>query len=800
MATDKQIRRAAALTQWANAAAGVGFDVPSDADIRSMAADPEGWQQQAPSSAALDWADTVTHINHQIKFGVDPSEVVRHLPEELRTPRSGPTKPQPTSGAAVAAEVAPETSQVDGGPSALDALFSWRAKRVASGDAAAASIKDVTLHNLIKYGHTSARQIRRQLRGPSIALADDIAEVFASFGSPAEADVREAEPKKPVVDSTATPKPVALRSGRRAEREGTASHRRADRQEAVEALPPSELEGLEHADFCEYDFGSTFEKSALSIAAKDGGYSLSWAPHPATESGLVLYRIVSGENSAPYKPEVGELLGVTTQTSWTDERSTTSAVRVYQVWAHSGTDVPDATSRQPELVAEGETVSPVTNFVLDEDEGRVIGRWSAWTGTKAVRIYRIPLDGVSPASNDPRYQIHGNAENLTGFVDVDVERGQRYLYRALSEVTVGAGTRQSRAAQNEILVSVVLQPVDDLVVDSGTGRSDSSFDLVWTDPESGTVVVYRTEEPPDAGLRFENLPESALEVQGLTPRMRLAHPATAGDAGTSRMHGVPWPTGWDRAYLTPVTLLNGSARVGTTTVQTRPIDPVTDARIIERCSSQVVTFGWPKSAASVFAYIGPRNHTPEDLLEGQPSLEISSARYQRDGGLTFSAPLPASGCSVHLVPIAYSRGERVTGTVTTLDYEGLTEMRYRLDRSESADGRRRVSVIVASRVDTDPPAPFILVYNRTRLPLSARDGEPMAMTDVNDHTGRLTRQFLPPRLGPQWVDTGCSADVADVTGYIRLFLDFDSTSARHYALLDPPVSQLVLLPDQGSSL
>lgn len=798
MAADKQARRAAALTQWANAAAGVGFDVPTDNDIRSMAADPDGWQRQAPSSAALDWVDTVTHINHQIKFGMDPSEVVRHLPEELRTPRSGPPRPK-TEVASVAPESEPGESTDDEEPSALDALFSWRAKRVASGDAAAASIKDVTFHNLIKYGHTSANQIRRQLRGPSVALADNIAEVFSSFGGGDHSDLEKPEQTAAVVEKPVAQKPVAPQSSRRAEKKPAPAHRRSEEEQAVESLPASELAGLQHSDFCEYDFGSTFEKSTLSISAKGGGYSLSWPAYPSTADAVVLYRVVSGENTAPYKPEVGELLGVTTQTNWTDERFTTSAVRVYQVWAHSGRDVTDAASRQPELLAEGETVSPVTDFVLDEDEGRVIGRWSAWTGTRAVRIYRIPLDGASPVSNDPRYQIHGSAENLTGFVDVDVERGQRYLYRALSEVTVGAGTRQSRAAQNEILVSVVLQPVDDLVVESEGSGTASSFDLAWTDPESGTVVVYRTEEPPDAGLRFENLPESALEVQGLTPRMRLAHPAVAGGAGTSRMHGVPWPTGWDRAYLTPVTLLNGSARVGNTTVQTRPIDPVTDARIIERCSSQVVTFGWPKSAASVFAYIGPRNHTPEDLLEGQPALEISAGRYQRDGGLTFRTPLPPSGCSVHLVPIAYSRGERVTGTVTTLDYQGLTEMRYRLDRSESADGRQRVSVFVASRVDTDPPAPFILVHNRTRLPLSARDGEPMAMTDINDHTGRQARQFLPPRLGPKWVDSGCSADIADMTGYIRLFLDIDAASASRYALLDPPVFQLVLPPNLGPS-
>lgn len=802
MATDKQARRTNALTDWANAAAGVGFEVPTQSDILTIAAHPDSWETEFVSSAARDWSATIAHINHQIKFGMDPNEVLRHLPEELRMPRSGPVKPKPAPVAEPVAASVEVAEEADEEPKPIDALFAWRANRIADGDAAAASIKDVTFHNLIKYGHTSAAQIRKQLRGPSVSLAGSIAEVFATF------DRREDEAQPAVVPEPEPPQEQA--SGRAARR---ASHRLQPATEpppapshsvprpapapaAAPSAGASVLDGLDHSDFCEFNFESTFVTTPLMLTKAGESQRLSWSPHPDAEGSVALYRVVSGENSAPYKPEAGELLGVTVGTTWTDDRFPTSAVRNYQVWCHVGRDNADAMMQQPDKLAQGEAVSPVSEFVLSEDEGRVIGRWSAWSGTRAVRIFRIPLDGASPVSNDPRYQIESHQDNLTGFVDEGVARGQRYLYRALSEVVVGEGTRQSSASQGEILVSVVLEPVDNLTVHPDDHPDKPSFDLSWKTPESGNVFVYRTQAPPDAGLRFAALPEAAIEVEGLTRSLQLAHPIEAGEAGTSRMRRIPWPTGWDRAYLTPVTVLNGSARVGKTTVQTRPIPPVTDAKIVERCATQLVTFGWPKSAASVLAYLGPRNHMPEDLLGSRAEQEISAAQYKRDGGLTFRI-LPPNGCAVHLIPIAYSRGERVTGSAVTLDYPGLIRLRYAVNRTVSANGGIRLGVVLAAENELEPPAPLMLVHNYERLPLSARDGEPLALRDQNDPSGRELRQFLPPRLVPQWTPTGWSADVTGRPGYVRLFLDIDPVRARGFAMLDPAVSDLMLDPTSG---
>lgn len=809
MATDKQARRLTALTQWAQAAEGVGFDVPSSNDIRTISADPDGWAKAGASPVSVDWADTITHINHQIKFGMDPSEVLRHLPEELRKPKSGPAKPKVESSVSPS-EAAPDNTP-GGERKPLDALLAWRAERIAQGDTAAGSIKDVTFHNLIKYGHTSATQIRKQLRGPSVSLAGNIAEVFSSIGNKDSAAGPEptAEPASPSVsapidesprveDEAWTPPPVRpVRHERQPEpQSSTPAPPTSASPTPAPSVGNSELMDLASSDFCEFNFESIFEPTALKVTNTADVHRLSWAPHPDAEGVVAIYRVVSGEINAPYKPEAGELLGVTSGTTWTDDRPPTSAVRNYQIWCHLGADTEDATFQQPDKIAQGEAVSPVSGFALSEDEGHVIGRWSAFQGTRAVRIYRIPLDGMSPVVNDPRYQIEQHSANLTGFVDEHVSRGQRYLYRAISEVAVGDGTRQSAASQGEILVSVVLEPVDDLAVHPDHNPVNPSFELTWTTPKSGHVFVYRTKTPPDAGLRFSALAEGAIEVEGLTRETQLAQPIEAGEGGTSRMRRIPWPNGWDRAYLTPVTLLNGSARVGKTTVQTRPVAPVTDARIVERQTNQIVTFGWPKAAASVLAYYGPRNHIPEDLLGSQANQEISATQYRRDGGLFFKK-LPPGGCSVHLVPIAYSGGERVSGTVTTLDYPGLASIWYLLNRTVTPNGRTRLEITMGAEQELEPPAPFTFVFNHERLPLSARDGEPLSLGDQNDHSGREQRQFLPPRLVPQWTATGWSADVTDRRGYVRLFLDIDSVRAKSFALLDPPVAQLILDPDAG---
>ena len=108
-----------------------------------------------------------------------------------------------------------------------------------------------------------------------------------------------------------------------------------------------------------------------------------------------------------------------------------------------------ACAAQPVGGAAGEEISPVEDMRLTEDEGRVVGEWSVFTGTRAVRVFRIPLDEGGPITTDPRYQISITDLNLTGFVDADVPRGRRYLYRAQAEVPVGNQLRLAPGAAGD---------------------------------------------------------------------------------------------------------------------------------------------------------------------------------------------------------------------------------------------------------------------------------------------------------------------------------------------------------------
>ena len=785
MVSDKQVRRETALLEWSRAAGGLGFAVPTEDEVRRIAASQDTWRSESPSAAAVDWADTIVHILHQIKFGMDPFEVVRHLPDDLLIPTSGPVRRQPPAPAPAAApapaptpEPAPEVEPVPV-RTPIDALFAWRAQQIANGVEYAETIKDATFHNLVKYGHTSVEQVRRQLRGPATALAEEIAAILSSFAPPSgEPAPTETAPTRGATDTRPTPAAT--------ETPGASS-------------TTGVLDRLITEDFCEYEYGETdIVPTDLKFTKTADGCNFSWAPH-MSGTAVTLYRIISGEGSVPHKPEAGDLVGVTVETTWEDARFFASAVRNLQVWCHAGADVDDARKRQPILIAHGEIVSPVADFVLTEDEGRVIGQWNVWSGTQAVRIHRIPLGTGSPVVHDPRNEICSGQPNLTGFVDRDVERGARYLYRAMSEVVVNGGTRLSQPAQGEILVSVVLESVDDLTVQSEDVGDIPYFDLIWTDPSAGRVVIYRTEFPPDAGLQDTEVPEASLGPQGLTEETRLAHPAVAGEGRTSRMVGVPWPSGWDRAYLTPVTLMNGTARVGTTTVQTRPIAPVSNARIIERCNKQIVTFGWPKSAAAVLAYIGPMGLPFDQVSPSADADEISARQYRRDGGLSLRSTLPAGGCSVHLVPIAFSRGEQIAGTVTSIEYNGLVRMAYMLRRDDSPGASSGVSLHVFCAEDVESPPPLVLVFNRDRLPLSSRDGHSVPLRGAGED--RPVMQCVLPRLSKGWADTGWKADLTGHAGYVRLFVDSNRAQigARRFAMLDPAVSTLKLAPGSGSS-
>ncbi|KUI27959.1 hypothetical protein AU195_08105 [Mycobacterium sp. IS-1496] len=672
-----------------------------------------------------------------------------------------------------------EHPQADDDPR-LGALLEWRQRLIDTGAVSARSFKEAHLRLVLRSGRTDVEQIRAMLPGSVSEHAEDMARVLAELPGPTGAEATAAED------------------------DPTGRHRGDDPAAEAAAAPPwfDPLSGSRSGidDFAPYAGDAPAAPAhgvTLHRRRDTGALELRWPAIDATDQ-VVVYRVVSGEDAAPRSPDTADPLAVTTATSATDDRPPVAAVRHFQVWANVGATGPEARAAQPVLHAGGVLIGRITDLALQEDSGRVVGRYTVPPGVGAVYVYRMP---VGEAHHDgPQYRILAGQDNLAGFVDIDVERGYRYVYRVRCAAPVGGVLRLSEAAEAGVDVSAVLAPVTDLAI-TGSTADATVLDLAWTTPPGGRVVVYRTPTGPSAGAEADELPEDALDQVGLPPELRLAQPVTEerDEDGRVRtaMPGVAWPDQWSRAYFTPVTLIGGRAMLGKTfsTVRTGVIR---DIELTEYCTKQVLTFDWPDGAASVVVYLAPRGHDPRNGLTGQ-TYEITLEEYEKYGGLQLSGRLPVHGCSLHLAPIAFTGGRRVMGAIASVDYQGLLRLQYAVRVGRDAEGRPFTATIaVRSEYDLPGSPAFVLVNNPHRIPLSVHDGELVDVAPLDDQ-GRLA---APPAKELRWsqlTTTGGSelwaANVRNRQGWIRLFVSTPSpASLRLIALLDPPVEHLRLIP------
>ena len=226
-----------------------------------------------------------------------------------------------------------------------------------------------------------------------------------------------------------------------------------------------------------------------------------------------------------------------------------------------------ALASQPVKHAEAVLVTPVRDFSIREDNGQVIGRWNLPPAVSEVFIYRIPAEGAG--REGPQHRILPGRDNRGGFVDTEALPGQRYIYRVRCAVPVDGVMRLSEATEATVAVSAVLAPVPDLAM--GVHSPDGSvFELTWTPPPAGRVVIYRDQTGPSAGGEGADLAEAALDQIGLGPELQLTQPVSQRQDEQGRlqsmMSGVSWPGRWSRAYFTPVTLLAGRALFGENSV------------------------------------------------------------------------------------------------------------------------------------------------------------------------------------------------------------------------------------------
>lgn len=662
----------------------------------------------------------------------------------------------------------------------LRALLRWREELIESGAVSARSFKEAHLRLVLRSGRTDVEQIRAMLPGSVSEHAEDMARVLA--GTPTGGE-------EPAADDVSAGRHRVADPG-------------ADTESVVIPPPPKSPATTGFAPYTAAEPAAPAHSVTLHRRRDTGALEVRW-PDVGDPAPVVLYRLVSAEEHPPTSPDEADAVAVTTATSGVDERAPVSAVRHFQVWVHSGASDDEARAAQPVPHAAGVLIGRINDLTLREDSGRVIGQYSAPAGVSAVYVYRVPAPEAH--RDGPQYRVLGGQDNLTGFVDVDVERGRRYVYRVRCAAPVDGVLRLSEPATGEVEVSAVLAPVTDLTI-TGSSADGTVLDLAWTTPPGGRVAVYRSQTGPAPGTEGAELPEDALDQVGLTPELLLSQPVSElrDEDGRIRtaMPAVAWPDGWSRAYFTPVTLIGGQALLGTTFATVRT-GVIRDIELAEYCNKQVLTFDWPDGAASVVVFLAPKGHDPRDGLgTGQwagQSYEITLEEYERYGGLQLSGQLPLDGCSLHLAPVAFTAGKRVMGAIASVEYQGLLRLQYAVRVGRDSDGRPFTATIaVRSEYDLPGSPAFVLVNNPHRIPLSLHDGELVDVAPLNDQ-GQLAAAPSKELRWTQLSTTGGSelwaANVRNRQGWIRLFVNTPAPdSLRLIALLDPPVDNLRLTP------
>ncbi|ROP64136.1 hypothetical protein [Curtobacterium sp. PhB115] len=786
MTGDTTQQREELLRDWLEIFAPLGFPLPSAAQMQDIAAagSVDAVSDRRPGreqdELVESWRPTIQFLLDQVAAGVEDIDI----PVEYQRPVA---VPQDAAGGDDAAGESTAERR-------FEALTAWRDEELASGRDSVAALKPSTLRTIARSTITTVEQVRARLSASVAEFAPELADVLASVGTSPAVDAGEPAPAppRPTVRLDHAPSPVA---GSEAAAGGVSAGAGAG------AAPGPDAQFGFGRGFVQYGYAVS-DRQPVPVAATvapDGTLLYSWSAATPT-SGTVLYRVVISDEYMPYNPDLADFVAATTGLSATDTIEQTSAVRSVQVWAHVGTDADRARDEQPVLHAQGSIVVTPTGFVLREDEGRVVGQWQTLPGVRRVQVYRIPIERAAIGRGNPQYRIASGQDNLGGFVDDAAERGRRYLYEVLAEADVDGATQLSAPISEPKLISQVHEPVRDLEV-SMTGIDDGRrFDLRWTPPRGGRVVLYRTETPPAPGADLRPIDEAALEQAALPAEAALGDPVVTEEDGRVSMIAVPWPRGWTRAYFTPVTLLDGQAFVGTSVSQAGP-GSITDARIVERVSRQVLTFAWPEGAATVQVYASPIGASATDAIAASTPIEVSHEQYKRSGGFRFPGPLPAGGRDLHLVPIAFQAGDRVPGPIRTITYSGLVRLQYsvRVLRNFMQQVTGVSFSVWSPGSPVDRALSFVLVHNPDRMPLSIRDGRalPVVRDDLDGTAPTRRAQFASvggPDSAPSYQSTGeaWKSEVSKPAGHVRLFVDLPPDELRGIALLDPAPATLRL--------
>ncbi|CUU66618.1 hypothetical protein CVAR292_01965 [Corynebacterium variabile] len=501
---------------------------------------------------------------------------------------------------------------------------------------------------------------------------------------------------------------------------------------------------------------------------------ITWKPLPGRPRETTLYRVIAADHEVEKAPGAGTELVITHGTAFRDERPATSGYRHYMVWAYTWDSDDELLTMSPMFLGEDIAIFPPRNLRFNESGGTVNGTWEASPGHDSVRVFHA-RKGYSGRLDAPANMLVDGTIERSGFSHrVDV-RGLTYEYTVTPVVTFRDQTRTGNpTGARSVQVSAEIQKVDLLTADSYNDGVEDRILLEWTAPPTGSVKIYLTDIPPNPELPMTQVDKEYLdddEALGAN-EWTTVETAPPGEHVTKTM---VWPDGWHQVYVTPVNIVEERAWVGESTVLQK-VDNLTEPRLIERVTNQLITFDWPGGADLIDV------HT----TGGDSPLRLSEPSYRRQGGVRLN--LLSSGDEVTLTPIAvYAGHDKKADSPTVITYPGLRAYSY--DLPVFRDGSMQLQIWAVGYPDANAPR-FRLVHNPTRLPLFIGDGDPVTCQKVT--TQETGTQLHQPSLPSEKAFTGegedtralggvVTATASDATwwvdnrafrgGYLRLFID-----------------------------
>lgn len=473
------------------------------------------------------------------------------------------------------------------------------------------------------------------------------------------------------------------------------------------------------------------EPKRLRLRRRAGIITLTW--DEAENVAHPLYRVVMASGDMPYTPASAKPIVITRGRSVSLPYSPEHAITHFQVWVHDGATSEEAEETYAKLHARVVDVAPLQGFTIRDEGGQAVLAWNHPSGASQYYIYRGNAQQVAMGltSQAPIAQAPAGS---TGWVDAHVPPGSRLTYAVeveargqdLIDGQVQPFTQRSNPVELSFEPKGRLERVDDLTVSIENRGEIQVFDLVWTAPPSGEVLVFCSNTAPQQGVREGTHPASSLTQMGFSEEKRLLRPWTRDEQGVVTMKEVPWPEDWETVWFTPVTKLGDEVAVGAPMPFVRP-GRVSDLKIHERSLYQSLTFRWHGKTAAVKVYELDAHETdiPAAIARTPHLLNVEAAEYKKLGGVPLPRPLTPTGSIVAVVPITFdAQGAAEEGQPVTAVYRGLLHAGYSVKWVKPRRGDNTLFITCWA----NPPIPmanpqFALVYNSERIPLDIADGQ-----------------------------------------------------------------------------